>query len=158
MENLSSTLRLIEFEIRDCRIAFPLGCVRRAVPSAEPMPLPGATDIVLGALNVGGDLVAVVDICRRLGLPGAPILPSQQLLIVELSGFLAGVLADRIVGVTERPLAEAVPSEVGGAPFLRGAVRLEDGLCLVLDPLHFLFPGECEALAQALTQVADGCH
>jgi chemotaxis signal transduction protein len=158
MENLSSTLRLIEFESGGRRIALPLDCVRRAVASAEPMPLPGATDIVLGALNVGGELVAVVDVCRRLGLPGAPMLPSQQLLIVELSGFLAGVLADRIVGVTERPLAQAVPAEVGGAPFLRGAVRLDDGLCLVLDPLQFLFPGECDALAQALTGVADGGH
>jgi chemotaxis signal transduction protein len=158
MENLSSTLRLIEFEIGGCRIALPLDCVRRAVPSAAPTPLPGATDIVLGVLNVGGELVAVVDVCRRLGLPCTPILPSQQLLIVGLSGFLAGVLADRIIGVTERPLAAAVPSEVAGAPFLRGVVRLEDGLCLVLDPQQFLFPIECDALAQALTEVADACY
>jgi chemotaxis signal transduction protein len=155
MQNLSSTLRLIEFEIHGCRIALPLDCVRRAVPSAEPTPLPGATDIVLGALNVGGDLVAVVDIGRRLGLPRAPILPSQQLLIVELSGFLAGVLADRIIGVTERLAMQAMPADVGGAPFLRGAVRLEDGLCLVLDPHQFLFPIECDALARALTELAD---
>jgi chemotaxis signal transduction protein len=158
MENLSSTLRLIEFESGGCRIALPLDCVRRAVASAEPMPLPGATDIVLGVLNVGGELVTVVDVCRRLGLPRTPILPSQQLLIVGLSGFLAGVLADRVIGVTERPLAEAVPAEVGGAPFLRGVVRLDDGLCLVLDPLQFLFPGERGALAQALAEVSDACH
>jgi chemotaxis signal transduction protein len=155
MENLNSTLRLFEFESGGCRVALPLDCVERAVASAEPMPLPGATDIVLGVLNVGGELVALVDVCRRLGLPSAPMLPSQQMLIVRLSGFLAGVLADQIIGVTERPLAEAVPAGVGGAPFLRGVVRLEDGLCLVLDPQQFLFPGECGALAQALVQVAD---
>lgn len=158
MNKLSSTLRLIEFELRDWRIALPLECVRRAVASAEPMPLPGAGDIVLGALNVGGELVAVVDLCRRLGLRSAPILPSQQLLIVELSGFLAGVLADRIIGVTERQLETALPAEVGGAPFLRGAVRLDDGLCLVLDPKEFFFPGECAALALALTKATDDVH
>jgi purine-binding chemotaxis protein CheW len=85
------------------------------------------------------------------------MLPSQQLLIVELSGFLAALLVERIVGVTERALMAAMPDGVGGSPFVAGAVRLDDGVCVVLDPRQFLFPGECTALAQALDKVADAC-
>jgi chemotaxis signal transduction protein len=157
MNSLSNTLRLVEFEYGSCRLALPLGCVRRVVVSAEPTPLPAACDVVLGVLNVAGELLIMVDPGRRLGLPEAPILPSQQLLIVELSGFPAALLVDRIVGITERELASLMPDEVGGAPFIGGAVRLDDGVCLVLDPHQFLFPGEREALAQALDKVADAC-
>ena len=45
MEKLSSTLRLIEFESGACRIALPLDCVRRAVPSAELTPYRQATPL-----------------------------------------------------------------------------------------------------------------
>jgi chemotaxis signal transduction protein len=155
MDNPSNTLRLVEFEYGGYRIALPLGCVRRVVASAEPAPLPGAGDVVLGVLNVAGELVVVVDLGRRLGLPDAPMLPSQQLLIVELSGFLAAVLVERIVGITVRAPMAAMPDRVGRSPFVAGTVRLDDGVCLLLDPRQFLFPGECTALAQALDKVAD---
>jgi purine-binding chemotaxis protein CheW len=154
--NTLSSLRLIEFECRGRRVALPLSCVRRAVPSAAPVPLPGASDIVLGVLNVAGDVVTVVDLSRRLGIEPAPLAPSQQILVVELSGFLAGIVVDRIVGVTERAGAQMVPQAVGSARYMAGLVRLDDGLCLLVDPGRFLFPHEGEALSRALAEVADG--
>lgn len=155
MNTLSNSLRLIEFECRGQRLALPLSCVRRAVPAAAPAPLPGASDIVLGVLNVAGDVVTVVDLCRRLGIERAPLAASQQILVVELSGFLAGVVVDRILGVTERAGADMVPQAVSSARYVAGLVRLADGLCLVVDPGHFLFPHEGEALSRALAEVAD---
>lgn len=153
MTNPSSTMRLIEFECRGQRLALPLACVRRAVPSAEPAPLPGTGPVVLGVLNVAGEMVAVVDLCTRLGLAAAPLDPAQQMLIVELQGLLAAIVVDRIVGVTEREPAAAFPDELAVAPCLAGMVRLDDGLCLVLDPARFLFEGERMALAHALAGV-----
>jgi chemotaxis signal transduction protein len=151
-------MRLVELECRGQRIGLPLACVRRAVVSALPASLPGASDIVLGVLNVEGELVAVVDFARRLGLPPAPIVPAQRLLLVELSGCLAGVLADQIHGVTERTLEAPLPRELGAAEFVSGAVRLPDGLCLVVDPDRFLFPHEVAALSAALAGAADHAH
>jgi chemotaxis signal transduction protein len=148
-------MRLIEFECRGQRLALPLDCVRRAVVSAQPSPLPGASEIVVGVLNVAGEVVAVLDFCRRLGLAPAPILPSQHLLIVELSGFLAGVLVDRIHGVTERAPGAVVPGKLAAADFVAGIVRLDDGLCIIVDPDKFLFGDERAALAAALAGVSD---
>lgn len=149
-------MRLIEFECRGQRLALPLACVRRAVPSAEPAPLPGAGAVVLGVLNVAGEMVAVVDLCRRLGLAPAELDPAQQILIAELSGFLAGIVVDRIHGVTERDPARLFPGEVGAAPYVAGMVRLEDGLCLVVEPARFLFEDERDALRGALAGAAGG--
>ncbi|MBQ5946020.1 chemotaxis protein CheW [Massilia sp. ST3] len=149
-------MRLIEFECRGQRLALPLACVRRAVPCAEPAPLPGAGAIVLGVLNVAGEMVVVVDVGRRLGLAPAPLDPAQQILVAELSGFLAGIVVDRIHGVTERDPAQLFPGEVGAAPYVAGMVRLEDGLCLVVEPGRFLFADECASLSGALAGAAHG--
>ena len=147
-------MRLIEFECGGQRLGLPLDCVRRAVPSAEPVPLPGAGPIVLGVLNVAGEMVAVVDV--RQAEAAAPLDPSQQILIAQLSGFLAGIVVDRIQGVTERDAARLFPAEVGAAPYVRGMVRLEDGLCLVVEPSRFLFDDERAALGVALDAVTPG--
>lgn len=158
MPKQTSTLRLIEFECRGQRIGLPLEYVRRALPSAEPLPLPGAGAIVLGVLNVGGTVIALLDLCYRLGLPRLPIEPSQQIIVFELPGLLCGVVVDRINGVVERVADIAMPDELDAPPFVKGVARLDDGLCLIVDPARFLFPGETQALAAALAGGADGMH
>jgi chemotaxis signal transduction protein len=158
MPKQTITLHLIEFECRGQRVGIPLECVRRAIPSAAPSPLPGAGTVVLGILNLGGTIVAVLDLCYRLGLPQRPIEPSQQILVLQLPGILCGVVVDRINGVVERAADVAIPDKLTAAPFVRGMVRLDDGLCLIVDPAHFLFPDETQALAAALAGGADGMY
>ena len=150
MSTESRAIQLVEFECKGQRLALPLACVQRAIPSAEPLPLPGAGAVVLGMLNLGGSVIAVLDLCLRLGLPDTPISPSQQILVLDLPDLRCGVVVDRIGGVSERLLDGAVPEHLGAAPFVMGMVRLEDGLRLIVDPARFLFPDEREALATAL--------
>jgi purine-binding chemotaxis protein CheW len=158
MPKQTSTLHLIEFECGGQRVGLPLACVRRAIPSAAPLPLPGAGTVVLGVLNLGGTVIALLDLCYRLGLPRRPIEPFQQIVVFELPGLLCGVVVDRINGVVERAADIAMPDELDAAPFVRGVVRLDDGLCLIVDPARFLFPDETQALAAALAGGADGMH
>jgi purine-binding chemotaxis protein CheW len=158
MPKQTSTLSLIEFECHSQRIGMPLEYVQRAIPSAAPSPLPGADAVVLGVLNLGGTLIAVLDLCYRLGLPQVPINPSQQIVILELPGFLCGVVVDQINGVVERAPDIAMPDGLDAAPFVQGMVRLDDGLCLIVDPARLLFPDEMQALAVALAGGADGMH
>lgn len=158
MPKHTNTLHLIEFECRGQRVGLPLECVRRAIPSAEPLPLPGAGAIVLGVLNVGGTVIALLDLCYRLGLPQVPITPTQQIIVVELPGMLCGLVVDRISGVVERAADLAMPGAIEAPPFVKGVVRLDDGLCLIVDPARFLFPDETLALAAALDGGTDAIH
>jgi purine-binding chemotaxis protein CheW len=148
-------MTLLEFECRSHRFALPLGCVRRVVPSAMPAPLPGAPAIVAGILNVGGELVTVVDFFRRIGFPSSPINPSQRLLMIDIAGFLVGSIVDTVLGVTTRRVDErgAVPDRLAGADFVEAIVRLDDGLCVIIDPEKFLFDDERMQLDDALKKV-----
>lgn len=147
-------MRLTEFEYRGRRFALPLACVRRVLPSAAPVPLPGAPDIVLGVLNVGGEIVTVVDFCRRLGLPAAPLAPEQRLLLIEMAGFQVGLIVDGVLGVSERAVdaASGVPERLAGGEFVAGLLRLEDGLSLIIDPERFFLDSERVQLDEALNR------
>jgi len=148
-------LQILEFVCRGRRFAVPLSCVRRAVLSARPEPLPGASEIVLGVLNVGGETVTVLDFARRAACGPTVISTAQQFLIVELKGFLCALVVDAVngPGVAERG-ADGWPAEVEAAGFVDGALGLSDGLCLVIDPARFLFDHEQAQLAKALAEAA----
>jgi chemotaxis signal transduction protein len=147
-------MRLTEFEYQGRRFALPLACVRRVLPSAAPVPLPAAPDIVLGVLNIGGDIVTVVDLCRRLALPVVPITPAQRLLLIEMAGFQVGLIVDRVFGVSERAVdaASGVPDRLAGGEFVAGLLRLEEGLSLIIDPERFLLDSERVQLDEALNR------
>jgi purine-binding chemotaxis protein CheW len=152
----ANAMQVLEFACQGRRFALPLACVRRAVPSAQPVPLPGACDIVLGVLNVGGETVTVLDFARRAGGAPTQLDPSQQFLIVELGGFACALVADSVHGVRAVESVSAQwPGSAGAADFVDGAIRLDDGLCLVIDPARFLFEQERQQLAEALAGAHD---
>lgn len=145
-------MTLVEFECRDQRFALPLDCVRRVIASAKPSLLPGAPDIILGVLNVGSDIVTVIDFSQRIGLPPAAMTVSQRLVIVDMSGFMVGCVVDSVTGVTSRDWEQTpcVPEPLAGAEFVASIVRLDDGLCIIVDPEKFLLEGEKTLLGAAL--------
>lgn len=158
-QGAQDTLQVLEFACGGRRFAVPLACVRRAVLSARPDPLPGASDIVLGVLDVGGETVTVLDFSSRAGCGPTVIHPAQQFLILELGGFLCAFVVDAIIGpgVAVRG-AGGWPGELSVAGFVDSAVRLPDGLCLVVDPARFLFDEEQAQLALALAERSDERH
>lgn len=154
---LRGGMQVLEFVCQGQRFAVPLSCVRRAVLSAQPSPLPGAVEIVLGVLNLGGDTVTVLDFARRAGCAPTVIHPAQQFLIVELGGFLCALVVDSIIGPGQAAHVDGGwPGAAGAAEFIGGALQLPDGLCLVIDPARFLFAHEQEQLAQALAGASRG--
>jgi purine-binding chemotaxis protein CheW len=149
-------MQVLAFECQGRRFAVPLACVRRALLSAEPVPLPGASDIVLGVLNVGGEIVTVLDFARRAGCAPTTLALSQQFLVVDLGGFACALVVDAVIGTRTVESADAPwPRAADAAEYVTGTMRLADGLCLVLDPEKFLFDEERLQLAQALAGARD---
>ncbi|MGJ7916992.1 chemotaxis protein CheW [Massilia sp. LXY-6] len=148
---LHDDMPVLVFVCQEQRFAVPLSCVRRAVLSARPSPLPGAIEIVLGVLKVAGDTVTVLDFARRAGCGPTVINPTQQFLIVDLGGFRCALVVDSIIGPSMAPcVAGGWPGAAGAAEFVGGALQLPGGLCFVIEPARFLFGHERERLAQAL--------
>lgn len=146
---------LIEFECRGHRFALPLSSVRRVVSSAEPTPLPGAPEIVLGVLNLEGEVAVVINFYQRIGLSFSTIDISQQLLVVDMAGFCIGLVVDRVFGIATRDLEikPAIPGKLAAAGFVHTVLKLDDGLCVICDLEKFLFDDERLAIDHALKEL-----
>lgn len=146
-------MTLLEFTSLGHRFAVPVSTVRRVVPSAAPAPLPGAPPMVAGALNLGGEVVALVDLGRRFGLGSAPLTPAQRIVVLAIPGFLLGFAVDEVHGVSERDVAgDALPGEIASR-IVPGMVVGEDGLAVLVDPEQVLLREDEARLRAALEAV-----
>jgi chemotaxis signal transduction protein len=61
--------RYLIFHLADGTYAVPTRCVEEIVPMAVLSPVPGASCLTSGFLDVGGQLVAVISVLRLLEMP-----------------------------------------------------------------------------------------
>lgn len=74
--------------------------VRAILPVSELLPMAGIRAGLLGVTTLKGQSVAVIDLCRKLGLPPASPGPQPKIVILELNSddgrHMAGFIADRV--------------------------------------------------------------
>jgi purine-binding chemotaxis protein CheW len=150
---MSSVRQLVVFRLGDSRYALPLQTVERVVPVVEITPLPKAPPIVLGAVNLGGRILPVLDIRKRFRLPDRDLELEDQLIVARGSDRMVALLVDRVTGVVARPAHEVVAAATvaPGLDYVEGIAKLEDGLVLIHNLDTFLSLDEEAALADALT-------
>lgn len=134
-------------DVREEYITFLLGAEEYAVAIErvrEVLRCPPVTEVprapahVRGVVSVRGEVVAVIDPRRRLGLPGSGDAPAtSRLLVVEVGDGPVGLLVDAVSSVVRlRPGSiEPCPQGIGGSSqeFLAGIGREGERLFTVLD-------------------------
>lgn len=145
-------MRAVVFSLDGQRYALPLAAVRRIVRAVEVTPLPGAPAIVLGAIDVEGSVLPVLDIRRRFLLPEREIGPADQFLIASTVRRAVALVIDEAHGVIEREQSAVIDSDriAPGLEQFRGVVQLDDGLALIHDLEKFLSLDEARALDRAM--------
>jgi purine-binding chemotaxis protein CheW len=139
----------VRFTLDAQSYALPLESVSRIVRAAEVTPLPLAPDLVAGALDVGGRILPVFNLRRRLRLPERPIGLDDQFVIARSARRLVALVVDHAVGVIDAWPAD----DAALAPrqqHLRGVLSTADGLVLITDLESFLSAEEDQALESAL--------
>ncbi len=147
----------VSFALDHQRYALPLESVSRIVRAAEVTPLPLAPEVVAGALDVGGRILPVYNLRRRLRLPDRPLGLDDQFVIAHTARRPVALIVDQALG-----LIDARPVDDGAAlaphlRHLRGVLSLPDGLVLIQDLEDFLSPAEDEALQTALRAAESRC-
>lgn len=149
---MSEFTRLLVFRLDERRYALPLAAAERVVRAAELTPLPQAPGIVLGAINVQGRVLPVLNVRRRFLMPERPITPADWFLLARTERREVVLVVDHSEGVVERSQTEIVRS-TGIAPGLErfpGVIKLDDGLVLIHDLEMFLSLDETRALDDAM--------
>jgi len=146
------TAQWVVFAVDAGRYALPLATVTRVVRAAQVTTLPLAPAIVLGAIDVEGQVLPVFNLRRRFGLRERPVDPADQFLIARGAQRLVVLVIDTVLGVIEHPTTEMIESArlAPDLAHIRGVIALQDGLVLVQDLEQFLSPDEVSVLNRAM--------
>jgi len=149
-----SANQIVLFALDEPHYALPLSAVVRVVRVVEIMPLPKAPEIVLGAINVQGQVTPVIDIRKRFRLQPREMGLDDRFIIARTSKRVVAMLADAVIGV--RALSDGeIASAVHALPFakyLHGVAKIEDGIVLIYDLEQFLSLDEERTLDAALSE------
>jgi purine-binding chemotaxis protein CheW len=106
-------------------------------------PVPCTPALVAGVLNVRGELVSVLDLAVLLGLESsASSSADAEVVLVEASEALVGLLVDSVVGVNRIDLGD-LDGSFSGRDYVRGVA---DSRIVVLDIDRLLMGGRLDAL------------
>ena len=142
---------LTVFSMDGQRYALPLSRVRRVHRVVAVTPLPSAPALVMGVVDLSGEVLPVIDLRARFGHPARSLRLADQLLVAFTGRRTVALWVDDTLGVVEaspemlQPARDILPH----LDLVQGAVRLDDGLVLIHDLGRLLSLDDEAALDQA---------
>ncbi|MDD9939482.1 MAG: chemotaxis protein CheW [Myxococcales bacterium] len=129
---------LVGFEVGSVLYALDIGRVREIIRPLPSLPLPHMPASVIGVADHRGDVVPVVDLRERFGLPTAEDTKQARWIVVTRDSRLVALIVDRVTEVFggDESRARQVP-EMGDGDDTRGITGVyayQDQLAFVLDP------------------------
>lgn len=150
---MSPDMQLVVFELDERHYGLRLDAVERVLHAVDVTPLPQTPDVVWGVIDIEGQIVPVLSLRKRFGLPERPIDVSNQFALARTRGRTVALVVDAVRGVVERPIAEFIESDkiLPDLEHVEGVIQLDDGMVLIYDLDRFLSLDEERALTQALS-------
>ncbi|OUM98775.1 MAG: chemotaxis protein CheW [Paenibacillaceae bacterium ZCTH02-B3] len=133
---MAEEFKAIVFKLADESYGIEVDKVRTIERMSPVTRVPKTPPFVKGVINLRGNVVPVIDLRGRFGLPEVEPDANTRIVIVSVADMEVGFIVDSandVIDLTE-DMIEDPPEIVGGvkAKYLRGVAKLEDGRLLVL--------------------------
>lgn len=127
----ATAVQLCTFRVSGEDFAIDIMRVKEIIPPAPLTLVPGAPVHVAGVFRLHGDVIPVVDLRRRLGLPPAEPSRRAKYIVVRVAGRLLGLMVDEVREVLRLDRDELRPApasiDAPGARLFLGACGGERG-------------------------------
>lgn len=136
VKETTQELELLSFQLGAEEYAVMVDDVREVLKLRELTDVPNTPEYILGVTSLRGTMLTVIDLGRRLGLAPGVRDERTRIIVTSPDEEDVGLLVDRVTGVL-KIMDEAIkppPENVEqGVEFLRGIVRKDDRLVILLD-------------------------
>jgi purine-binding chemotaxis protein CheW len=152
------TLQIVVFRLADDWFAADVFAVERVLRHRAPTAIPDVPDWIAGVIDYQDRVVPVIDLRTRFGLAPQPPRPESRILVFNAGGEWIGGVADSVVEVAQLDATHLAPPPAMfrglAGEYLRGLVRRDDRLVIVLDVARLLSTTDKLTLDQARTGAA----
>lgn len=132
----------LTFELGDEEYGISLLCVQEIRSFQVPTRLAGASEHLLGVIDLRGEVVPLIDLRRRFGLPAVDANDITVIIVISLGDRRVGVVADQVNDVVGLSSAQIrpMPAMKGGADqrHLVALASLDEKRTLVLLDIEAL--------------------
>lgn len=134
--------QLVVFKLGREEFAVGVTQVREIMRMEEITRMPKAPAFVEGIINLRGQIIAVIDLARRLHLETAERGDETRIIVVEAEGLKVGMIVDSVSEVLSINDQDVEPSPTlatdASAVYLQGVVKRENRLIILLDLTRML--------------------
>ena len=146
MQSKASELQLVVFKIGEEEFGVEINQVREIVRLVPITPVPRAPAFVEGVVNLRGQILAIVELSKKLSLQANPRSEKTRIVVVEVGENTVGMIVDEVTEVLRLPgenidrTPELTGSDVQHT-YLKGVGKLEGRLLILID-LAAIFSSE----------------
>ncbi|MEI6826010.1 MAG: chemotaxis protein CheW [Desulfuromonadales bacterium] len=137
MEELPTHIELACVKIGAIQFAVDIMRIREILVPQLLSPLPCASDLLEGVINLRGVVIPVMNMRARLGMPALEEVSAGKLLVVSLVNQLLALAVDDVIEVFSVPVSDIKPpiQNVSGAgmEFLLGVCKYQNSVFMILD-------------------------
>ncbi len=129
-------VQLAAFMIGDEEYVVDILRVREIIRPLPVTPVRRGPRFVEGVINLRGNIIPIVDMRRRFGLPEVE-LPHRKIMILTVEGRTVGLVVDRVTEVVRVPKRSIQPAPLllgdGRAPFFLGVCSFQSRELILLN-------------------------
>lgn len=128
-------MNLVLFKIADKEYGVDIKHVSQVIRMREPVPVPETAHFVEGVISVGGKVVPLINLRKKLGLTSGTFTKTGRIILTETEGHPTGVIVDSVTDVVAIEKGSmSLPDELlKDAKYLVGVIKLGTRLILVAD-------------------------
>lgn len=151
--------QLVVFTIGKEEFGVDISQVREIVRLVQITYLPKAPVFIEGVVNLRGQVLAVIDLAKRLGLDSQQRGENTRIIVVEVGENTVGMIVDSVSEVLRlsSDCVDEVPSLVDTEVpehYIKGVGKLKDRLLVLLDLNRILTPEDFQHVERSVKAVA----
>ncbi|WP_449241068.1 chemotaxis protein CheW [Desulfoscipio gibsoniae] len=122
------------FELDNCLYGVDIMRVNEIIRMVQVTPVPEADHFIEGIINLRGQVIPVVNLCRKLGLNYRDYHKDNRIIAIQSDNSKFGMIVDRVLEVSSYSDVDITP--VNNVNIDTGVIdeiiRIENNLCIVL--------------------------
>jgi len=158
MQKQEEEIQLVVFRLGEEELGVNIHQVREIVRLVPITPIPRAPEFIEGVVNLRGQVLAVMDLAKRLDIPSKPRSEKTRIVVVELEDNAVGMIVDEVSEVLRIPTSKVekapqlIESEISQR-YITGVGKLKDRLLILIDLVAILSVEELEHVRKIEQQV-----
>jgi purine-binding chemotaxis protein CheW len=150
---MADTIQVVSFKLGSEEYGVDIAQVQEINRMVAITHVPRAPQFMEGVINLRGQLIPIIDLRTRFGMPRAEHTKNTRIVVTEIGTKRVGMVVDSVSEVLRLPVdqIEAAPDMITGVDteYIRGVGKIEDRLIILLDLARIISNAEKRELEGA---------